>query len=78
MKHICPIAWSLCQDSFVTPDAAKKLGSELSRLGKKVDFTIFPDAGHAFFNDSRKDVYNEALAKKTWMRMVEFFRQNLA
>ena len=66
------------QDSFVTPDAAKKLGSELSRLGKKVDFTIFPDVGHAFFNDSRKDVYNEALAKKTWMRMVEFFRQNLA
>lgn len=65
------------QDSFVTPEAVKQLGEQLNRLGKKVDFTIFPKVGHAFFNDSRKDVYNEALAKKSWNRMLKFFRQNL-
>ncbi len=64
-------------DSFVTPDAAKKLGERLTELGKKVDFTIYPGVGHAFFNDSRKDVYHEGLAKKSWKRVLEFFRQNL-
>lgn len=65
------------QDSFVTPDAVKKLEDQLKKHGKKVEFHIYPNVGHAFFNDSRKDVYNEELAKKTWKRMLEFFRQHL-
>ncbi len=65
------------QDSFVTPDAARKLEQQLKNLGKKVEFNIYPKVGHAFFNDSRKDVYNPELAKKSWQRMLEFFKQNL-
>jgi carboxymethylenebutenolidase len=65
------------QDSFVTPDAARKLEEQLKKLGKKVEFHIYPNVGHAFFNDSRKDVYNQDLAKKSWQRMLEFFSQNL-
>ncbi len=66
------------QDTFVTPDAAKKLAEQIKQHGKQADFTIFPGVGHAFFNDTRKDVYNQELAKKSWTRMLEFFRQNLA
>ena len=65
------------EDSFVTPDAVRRLEQKLKGLGKKVEFTIFPRVGHAFFNDSRKDVYNKDLAGKSWKRMLEFFRQNL-
>jgi len=65
------------QDSFVTPDAAKNLEDQLKKHGKRVEFHIYPNVGHAFFNDSRKDVYNEELAKKTWKRMLEFFRHHL-
>ena len=65
------------EDSFVTPDAVRRLEKQLKDLGKKVDFTIFPKVGHAFFNDSRKDVYNKDLAKKSWNRMLDCFRQNL-
>lgn len=65
------------EDSFVTPDVVKKLEQQFQQHGKKADFTIFPGAGHAFFNDSRKDAYHADLAKKTWKRMLEFFRQNL-
>jgi carboxymethylenebutenolidase len=65
------------QDSFVTPDAARKLEQQIKDLKKKVEFHIYPKGSHAFFNDSRKEVYNMDLAKKSWQRMLEFFRQNL-
>jgi carboxymethylenebutenolidase len=65
------------QDSFVTSDVVKKLEQEIKRHGKKVEFHIYSNVGHAFFNDSREDVYNRDLAQKSWQRMLEFFRQNL-
>jgi carboxymethylenebutenolidase len=65
------------EDTFVTPDAARALEKQIKDLGKRAEFSIFPKAGHAFFNDSRKDVYNENLAKKSWDRMLAFFRENL-
>ncbi|HEX9758771.1 MAG TPA: dienelactone hydrolase family protein [Nitrospiria bacterium] len=65
------------EDTFVTPDAAHALEKQLRVLGKKAEFSIFPKVGHAFFNDSRKEVYNEELAKKSWNRMLAFFREHL-
>jgi carboxymethylenebutenolidase len=61
----------------VTPDAVRRLEQQLKGLGKKIEFTIFPRVGHAFFNDSRKDVYNKDLAEKSWKRVIEFFRKSL-
>ncbi len=65
------------QDEFVTPDAVKKLEQQLKTAGKKMNFTIFPGVGHAFFNDSRPEVYNREIAEKCWKKMLDFFKQNL-
>ncbi len=65
------------QDDLVTSDAVKKLEQQLISRGKKVEFNIYPKVGHAFFNDTRKEVYSSEFAKKSWQRMLEFFRQNL-
>lgn len=65
------------QDEFVTPDVVKKLEQQLTTAGKKADFTIFPGVGHAFFNDSRPEVYNREIAEKCWKKMLDFFKQNL-
>ncbi len=66
------------RDGSVTPDAARELAGTLEALGKDADFTIYPGVGHAFFNDTRKNVYNSEIAKITWNRMVRFFREHLA
>ena len=66
------------EDTFVTPDAVGKLEEQLKAQGKSVDFTIFPGVGHAFFNDSRQDVYHAESAQKSWDSMLGFFRQNLS
>ncbi len=65
------------QDDLVTSYAVKKLEQQLISRGKKVEFNIYPKVGHAFFNDTRKEVYSPEFAEKSWQRMLEFFRQNL-
>jgi len=65
-------------DGFVTPAVARKLEADLQAAGKPTDFQIFPGVDHAFFNDSRPDVYNPAAASQAWRRTLTFFQANLA
>ncbi len=39
-----------------------------------VDYTavVYPDCGHAFFNDTNPYAYNEAAAKDSWQKSLEF------
>jgi carboxymethylenebutenolidase len=64
-------------DQNVPPDSARELENKLRQAGKSVDFTIYPGADHAFFNDQRPDVYSQELAQQSWNRMLDFYRQNL-
>jgi len=64
-------------DPMVTPEAANALDAQLKEAGKSADFTIYEGADHAFFNDTRSEVYNEAHATDTWNRAVAFYKANL-
>ena len=64
-------------DGFVSPDAAHQLESDLKAAGKQVDFTVFEGADHAFFNDTRAEVYHEHYATECWDRMIMFYNQYL-
>lgn len=66
------------RDGFVTPDLARELERKLKDLGKEIEVIIYPDADHAFFNDSRPEVYKADAAADAWQRTVEFLRKNLA
>ena len=65
------------KDAFVPPQAARELETTLRKAGKSVEFHIYPQRDHAFFNDERPDVYHQADANDTWSRMIPFFRQYL-
>jgi carboxymethylenebutenolidase len=65
------------QDSFVPPEAARKLEADLRAAGKRCSLAIFPGVGHAFINDSRPDVYDAAAAERAWGMMVSFLRAEL-
>ena len=64
-------------DGFVTPDVARKLENDVGSAGKQIEIHIYPGADHAFFNDSRPDVYNEGAARDAWERTLRFFRAEL-
>jgi carboxymethylenebutenolidase len=65
------------KDGFVTPEVANALDAQLKDAGKTVETIIYPGADHAFFNDTRAEVYNEADANDTWNRSMAFYRANL-
>ena len=64
-------------DGMVTPQVARALERELKAAGKQVEITIFEGADHAFFNDTRSEVYHESYANQCWKRMTTFFERHL-
>lgn len=66
------------RDGFVTPDSVRQLESRLRELGKPVEVHIYPETDHAFFNDTRPEVYNAEAAADAWRRTIEFLRKYLA
>jgi carboxymethylenebutenolidase len=66
------------RDAFVPPDAVRALEATLKELGKSAEMHIYPDTDHAFFNDTRPEVYDPAAAADAWRRTIQFFREHLA
>ena len=64
-------------DTFANPDSVRQLEQQLKDAGKQVDFTIYPNCQHGFFNDTRPEQYNADAARQTWEKTVAFFRQHL-
>ena len=65
------------KDDFFTPEAAQALAEQLRELGKSVEIHIYPGADHAFFNDTRPEVYDADAANLLWDRSVTFFKERL-
>jgi carboxymethylenebutenolidase len=65
-------------DEFIPLETAQALESELRDAGVETTFHYYEGAGHAFFNDTnRLGTYNEADARISWGRTVEFLRSAL-
>ncbi len=65
-------------DDFASPEAARALEEQIRAQGKSVEFHIYPGTTHAFFNDDRPEVYDEAAARQSWEQTLAFFRRHLA
>lgn len=64
-------------DGFFTPEAAEALQSQLRELGKDATLLIYPETDHAFFNDTRPEVYNPDASATAWARVLDLFRSEL-
>ncbi|HYN83973.1 MAG TPA: dienelactone hydrolase family protein [Pyrinomonadaceae bacterium] len=65
------------RDQFVTPEVVRELESRLRELGKEAEMHVYAGTDHAFFNDTRPEVYDAEAAADAWRRTVEFFRRRL-
>lgn len=65
------------KDKWINPERVREL--ELIAKGNLLPVESVPyDADHAFFNDTRPEVFDADAAKDAWTRVVEFFNKNLA
>jgi carboxymethylenebutenolidase len=65
------------KDDFVTPESVHELEREVKDLGKQIEVKIYADVDHAFFNDTRPEVYNAEAATDAWQRTITFLREHL-
>lgn len=65
------------EDDFFGPDKAAALEQQLRDLGKDVEFFQYQGAHHAFFNDTRPEVYDAEAASLAWTRALSFLRAHL-
>ena len=65
------------KDGFAGPDAVRALEAQLRDLGKDVTLHVHAGADHAFFNDTRSDVYDATASALAFGRTLELFRSNL-
>ena len=64
-------------DGFFGPDLARGLESDLRDAGVDADIEIFPGVDHAFFNDTRPEVYDADVAASAWTRCVGALKDGL-
>jgi len=65
------------QDHHLPAADVDRLEQFIKRTGRSGGVVRYPDADHAFFNDTRKEVYREADAKDAWGKALAFLRRYL-
>jgi carboxymethylenebutenolidase len=66
------------QDGFFGPDLAKGLEQQLKDLGKDATIVVHDGCDHAFFNDTRPEVFEAEHAAEAWEQTIDLFRTSLA
>ncbi|MHB8244508.1 MAG: dienelactone hydrolase family protein [Acidimicrobiales bacterium] len=67
------------KDEWANPEVVRELESQLRQGGNPdVALHIYPGTDHAFFNDTRPEVYDEGASKVAWQRTLDFLRSHLA
>lgn len=59
-------------DDMAGPPVAHRLEADIKQAGKHVEMYIYPATHHAFFNDTRPEVYNAEAANLAWERTLSF------
>lgn len=65
------------RDAWINPEKVNGLKEIAAGHNLPVEVVSY-DADHAFFNDTRPQVYNPEAAADAWRRVLEFFRKQLS
>ena len=66
------------QDTIVPPSQAEVVERALQGRALSVEAHVYPQVGHAFFNDARPDGYHRPTAEDAWDRTLDLFRWYLS
>jgi carboxymethylenebutenolidase len=65
------------EDPFVPVEDVHALEQALAASGQPHRVILYPDAGHAFVNETRPEMYRPEAAADAWSRMVAWFHRHL-
>jgi carboxymethylenebutenolidase len=64
-------------DNFAGESIRRQLEEALNQYDVRHEIQVYPSTQHAFFNNTRAEVYNHEAADDAWRRAVSLFRENL-
>jgi carboxymethylenebutenolidase len=64
------------RDAWINPEKVNELKEAAHKYNLPVEVVSY-DADHAFFNDTRPEVYNPEAAADAWQRVLDLFRERL-
>jgi len=64
-------------DAFANQSMREALERAMQEHGKQFDTKVYPGTEHAFFNDTRPEVYNKAAAEDAWQRVLKLLKEGL-
>ena len=64
------------RDAWINPEKVNGLRAAIRKYGLPIEVISY-DADHAFFNDTRPEVYNPEAAADAWQRVLTHFRKYL-
>jgi carboxymethylenebutenolidase len=65
------------EDGWIQKEEVERLKTVLKKHKKVGEIKTYPGTPHAFFNDTRREVYTPDAAKDAWKRTLEFFSKYL-
>jgi carboxymethylenebutenolidase len=73
----CPVHGFYGGTDHGITDKVPEVAEDMKKRGKDYGYTIYPDAGHAFFNDTRKS-YHVGAARDAWAKTLSLLAQHLS
>lgn len=64
------------RDGWITPEKVARLEEVAEKYELPLESLKY-DADHAFFNDTRPEVYNKVAAEDAWAKVIAFFNEKL-
>jgi carboxymethylenebutenolidase len=78
LKNItCPVMAFYGENDERLIEPLPELKNKMKQANVNFSAEVYPDCGHAFFNDTNKYAYNEAAAKDAWQKVLAFLETNI-
>lgn len=75
-KIKCPVLAFYGENDERLMEALPKLQADMKEAGVDYEAIVYPDCGHAFYNDSNPYAYNEKAAKDAKAKVLSFLAEN--
>jgi carboxymethylenebutenolidase len=74
----CPVLAFYGDQDAALMETLPKLKEDMQANGKDFEAVVYPNVGHAFFNDTNAHAYDAACAQDAWEKTLAFLSRNTA
>ena len=71
----CPVRAFYGEKDENLMNSLPELKDKMKQAGVDFEATVYPDCGHAFFNNTNPFAYNETAAKDAWQKVLSYLRK---